>query len=527
MTNAEQRQHWLQFHRFQRRYENIYTTKFNAALKEQIKAFTETGTLMAVEFSPIYNVLQNLYFTIPSIWAARATREARSLKERMPMGFSQRIIDLMKIYYGIDLLNLADDLTQTTKDVIQRVLSEAAEEGFGFDEVVRRLQIPELTSRRARLIARTETVGAANAASNIAAKETGLLMDKIWISARDNRTRPHHRQVNQSIVPMNDTFTVGSAQMQFPGDKAGGAEECCNCFLPDQLTAINPEIIKKAFRSFYDGKVITVKGANGNSFTCTPNHPILTTKGFVAAGKLTKFDKLVYSKFINERTSGKFNINNGKSSFEQIYNSLAKGFMTMRVTGIDVDFYGDGTNSYIDIISTEGQLYNRVKNNQFISNELLQSTHFAQAGLLTDSSLGKSFNSLLFTGIMHGDISTLNESLPIFERSLSHPHKHTFTSVSNTNTIPSQSVANNIPSTTEIRGNEFNGLTGIEKIDTFWNVNNCGSITALSHSSYEGFVYTFETLHTIYDINSFIAKNCRCTHAFIPRRDSNGRLVRI
>lgn len=227
MTNEEQNIHWLKFHRFQKRYEGIFTPQFNAAILEQNNQFIEYGTLMGVDSAPLAKVLRSLYIDVPYIWAHRATTNLR--KERMTMGFSQRIIDLMKQYYGIDLLNLADDLTQTTKDVIQAVLNEAATEGFGFDEVVRRLRSPELTAKRARLIARTETVAAANAASNIAAQDSGLLMDKIWISARDNRTRPHHREVNQNVVGMSEVFKVGSFDMQFPGDKAGGAAECCNC----------------------------------------------------------------------------------------------------------------------------------------------------------------------------------------------------------------------------------------------------------------------------------------------------------
>lgn len=228
MTNAEQHTHWLKFHRFQTRYENIYTPKFNKALKEQVNQFIEIGTMMAITMEPVYRVLVELYFSVTYIWAHRATTNLR--KERLTMGFSQRIIDLMKTYYGIDLLNLADDITQTTKDTIQKVLSDAAEQGFGFDEVVKRLQLPDLTSKRARLIARTETVAAANAASNIAARDSHLLIDKIWISAKDNRTRLHHRPpLDGTIIPLNDTFTVGTTQMQFPGDKAGGPAEVCNC----------------------------------------------------------------------------------------------------------------------------------------------------------------------------------------------------------------------------------------------------------------------------------------------------------
>jgi uncharacterized protein with gpF-like domain len=227
MTNEEQNIHWLKFHRFQKRYESIYTPQVNKALQQQHEQYIDNGTLMAVNSAPIYKVLHSLYIDSAYIWAHRATANLR--KERLTMGFSERIIELMKNYFGIDLLNLAEDITQTTKDVIQAVLSDAAEQGFGFDEIVRRLRSTELTSKRARLIARTETVASANAASNVAAQDSGLIMDKIWISAKDRRTRLHHREVDEHIVAMHDTFTVGFTQMKFPGDKAGGAEECCNC----------------------------------------------------------------------------------------------------------------------------------------------------------------------------------------------------------------------------------------------------------------------------------------------------------
>ncbi len=229
MTNQEQTEYWFKFHRFQQRYEKMYTLPVQKALKTQINQYIETGSLLAVTATPVYVVLLNLYKTVAPLWAASSTVQIRSLKARMPMGFSQRIIDLMLNYYGIDLLNMSQNITDTTIKQIREVLELSALEGFGFDEIVKRLQVPELTRARARLIARTEVVAAANSASDIAAKETKLVMDKIWIATRDNRTRPHHREVNQQEVGPYDTFTVGGTQMLFPGDKNGGPAEVCNC----------------------------------------------------------------------------------------------------------------------------------------------------------------------------------------------------------------------------------------------------------------------------------------------------------
>lgn len=242
MTVQEQDEYWFKFHRFQMRHENIFTPKFAKAIQEQINQYKESGTVMAVTSTPIYKVLTEVYYEIPQIWAARSTVSIRNLKARAPIGFNQRIIELMKSYYGIDLLNDAEGITDTFREIIQNVLSDAAQNGWGFDEVVKRITF--LNRNRARTIARTETVGAANAASNIAAKESGLVMDKIWISARDLRVRREprdkfdHLHANGQTVGMNEKFIVSGEYLDFPGDRKGVSEgnfincRCTHAFIP-------------------------------------------------------------------------------------------------------------------------------------------------------------------------------------------------------------------------------------------------------------------------------------------------------
>ena len=144
------------------------------------------------------------------------------------MGFSERVVSIMRQMFEFELLETAENITQTTIRLIQEVLSDAALEGWSFDEIVKKLVSPEMSAKRARLIARTETVNAANAGSMANLKAAGATK-KIWISARDNRTRDHHRDVNQTVIGIDEAFKVGDSYMQHPGDKAGTAEEVCNC----------------------------------------------------------------------------------------------------------------------------------------------------------------------------------------------------------------------------------------------------------------------------------------------------------
>lgn len=210
----------------------MYLPKINRALRAQVQQYIDNGNLMYVNSSQLYLVLLDLWKTTGSVWARHTRMDLRVKKSfdkpTGQMGFSERIVSFMQQYFSIDLLNDAENITQTTIRLIQEVLSDAALEGWSFDQIVAKLVSPDFTAKRARLIARTETVGAANAGSMINLRLAGATK-KMWVAARDNRTREHHREVNQTVIGIDELFKVGDSYMQHPGDKSGSAAEVCNC----------------------------------------------------------------------------------------------------------------------------------------------------------------------------------------------------------------------------------------------------------------------------------------------------------
>lgn len=228
MTATEQKELWLKFHRFQMRYELLYTPKINKVLKAQVQAYVTNKDTLYVRSGALYALLLDLYKIVGPAWAYHTRYLMKVQKAGGQMGFSERIVSFMQQYYAFDLLNDAEDITQTTIRLIREVLTDAALQGWSFDTIVDKLESPEFTAARARLIARTETVGAANGGAMINAKLSGATK-KIWIAARDHRTREHHRDVNQTVIGIDDKFKVGDSLMDYPGDKEGSADEVCNC----------------------------------------------------------------------------------------------------------------------------------------------------------------------------------------------------------------------------------------------------------------------------------------------------------
>ena len=84
-------------------------------------------------------------------------------------------------------------------------------------------------------IARTETTAASNYAATVSSSVSGVLMDKVWISALDARTRQppdskfDHYNMNQIRVPLDKPFNVSGQNLMFPGDPNGSAGNVINC----------------------------------------------------------------------------------------------------------------------------------------------------------------------------------------------------------------------------------------------------------------------------------------------------------
>lgn len=255
MTSEERHTKWLRFHRFQQSREKFFAPKINAVLREQYLTFieaykttTDSQALLSISSEPIVKVLRSLYLDAAITYGAKIRADlvkqgikhtltnVPEIKARMPIGFNERMAQLIKDYFLTDILNTSENITETTRQLIQKILIDAYDEGLGIDEIIDQLRDTELSRIRARMIARTETVTAANQGAMYAAKDTGLMMNKEWLATQDARTRHDHRFIDGHVVGYDDEFILpGNIQMSQPGDRTQPdglptpAREIVNC----------------------------------------------------------------------------------------------------------------------------------------------------------------------------------------------------------------------------------------------------------------------------------------------------------
>jgi HK97 family phage portal protein len=125
---------------------------------------------------------------------------------------------------------LAGNVTETTYGSIRDEVSKGRSAGEGISEIASRIRDNvfdgEITKARAETIARTETVGALNHGELIAARESGVVTGKRWLTQGDGKVRDSHAEIDDELVPLDDVFSNG---LRHPGDQAGDAAEVVNC----------------------------------------------------------------------------------------------------------------------------------------------------------------------------------------------------------------------------------------------------------------------------------------------------------
>lgn len=131
------------------------------------------------------------------------------------------------------------EITGTTKDQAQAIIQKATEEAIadGLDESATAKLIRnrisneggDLSRLRSRIIARTESHAASTASTQMAARTSGLPMQREWIASGGERTRGAHAEANGQKVGMDEPFNVGGELLMVPGDTNGSASNVINC----------------------------------------------------------------------------------------------------------------------------------------------------------------------------------------------------------------------------------------------------------------------------------------------------------
>jgi hypothetical protein len=152
---------------------------------------------------------------------------------------------------------------------------------------------------------------------------------------------------------------VSGALLRFPGDTGLGAplREVINCFPAGTLVS---GAVSGAMRHWYDGEIVEITTALGHKLAGTPNHPVLTTKGWVALGALNEGDDVIsrsVARHDNAMSVDAKHVDHVEPGIEQVFDALNSLGVPVRVPRLAVDLHGYVPAADVDVVAAEGLLH--------------------------------------------------------------------------------------------------------------------------------------------------------------------------
>lgn len=204
---------------------------------------TALSNLQQLPASPELHRALDILYKKAGLMGAKMTfdelKTAAKKQEQKGFGRNEQWISDVIDYLKLHLLAFVQDITETMRGDIIKILARGIDQGMSIDQIVKGLQAEGLIKSRARVIARTEVNRAANVGHSVAAESLPYEVDKKWSAASDHRTRHSHRLINEHQVGEDDFFKVPIYKgdkptgtfdnMLYPGDANASAGNTINC----------------------------------------------------------------------------------------------------------------------------------------------------------------------------------------------------------------------------------------------------------------------------------------------------------
>lgn len=247
MNSEQYRRLWL---KLQKSYEKRAFVIFrkglrNAAKKIPFSNLDNHNYIPSIDFNVNEDAITNAYFDaylkIGTLYGNRVTRGITKDTKSIDVDLFQEAFKTSLKQWLLD--NAGERIKtvrQTLIDYLINEIKKGIEDGGDVREISKRIE--KLVNSRnfyrwqALRIARTETTAAANYGASIASKTNIYVMDKIWISSNDARTRQiekgdlyDHKDMHLIKADENGLFNVQGDLLRFAGDPKGHPSNIINC----------------------------------------------------------------------------------------------------------------------------------------------------------------------------------------------------------------------------------------------------------------------------------------------------------
>lgn len=347
--------------------------KWRKELEKELKDFALYETKYQTETISGWVNVEMTQPTLTQVWAAA---------QFQPLALGDTPIDFNKLLddWGVDEVNrLVMGVKsgfvrgQTVNQIIKEVVGAGG--------------LADISLRNAKTIAQTSIMHVANQARMLTMQENDdVVIGYEWVSTLDSRTSTICRARDGMVFLFTDKF-----QPKPPAHY--------NCLSGDTNVS-TCGAISNVYKRPYKGRMINVTTKAGRSISITPNHPVLTSSGWIAAGDLDLTCKLVCCNDIGVVVEHQKD--NVISKFSDLFSAANVSVEASRISNTPAsaeDFHGDISNGKVEVISIDGLSWGKIKStlSKELANNSLTVGSFADSSLLSlgnfDEPIVRNFHS--------------------------------------------------------------------------------------------------------------------------------------
>jgi hypothetical protein len=386
-------------------------------------------------------------------------------------------------------------LSATVKKNMAFALSQGLATGIGPRQIAKNLtEQAGIEERRAHMIARTEVNQALRTArmdeSDQATAGLGINLKQMHLSALSPTTRKTHAERHGHI------YTAQAERIWWSQDG-----NSINCYLPGTEVAGR---FKAGSKAHYEGPAIELVCSDGRRLSITPNHPILTPAGLVAAAELREGDDLLAYSFEVE-TPARIVALDGqavKPRIEEVFATLAD-FGGSLFSGVNaVDFHGDGLfiKENVEIVRAHGHLTVALDPQLAQTLDNLALEHTNPAIPKAKSPLGQDFGAV--GSASAGGMGRTGVSEPLLGRGVSVTGDCALVTGAGVEASAGKPSHNDRPGYPKAFGQSLDGFTGqVSRVQ----------VVEIRRFNWAGHVYDLEEESGLMVANGIIASNCKCS----------------
>ena len=157
-------------------------------------------------------------------------------------------------------------------------------------------------------------------------------------------------ELSMSLLMGEDFGTAVARVEQAAGAEWWQAERIVRTECLPGSSLVTGAVVRAVSRRWYEGPMAEIVTEHGRKLTATPNHPMLTRRGWVPAGSLNQLDDLIChsgeQNFLSPRDE---DVTAGPATIGEIFDAVSAVGVRERRRTAQPDFHGDGVDGDVDI----------------------------------------------------------------------------------------------------------------------------------------------------------------------------------